>query len=232
MAQTPDINEVFLREVDENLRRDRIRDFARNNGRWLIAALVLFLAASGFGIWWQQHTRERSEQEVERLNDAYRAVGDPKTLADGNKQLDELSQSGSKAIRASALFSRAVTALQQNDTKLATAKFRDIAQDTSLPAPYRDLALIRQTALEFDQISPQDVINRLQSLAKPGGPWFATAGEMTGLALIKQGKTAQAGQMFGAIAKDKDVPGSARDRALQMASSLGFDASSALPKAQ
>ena len=54
-----------------------------------------------------------------------------------------------------------MTALQANDTKLATAKFRDIAADTSLPAPYRDLALIRQTALEFDQIKPQEVITRL-----------------------------------------------------------------------
>ena len=63
-----------------------------------------------------------------------------------------MSKSGSKAIRASALFTRAVTAIDQNDTKLATAKFREIAEDSSLPKPYRDLALIRQTALEFDQI--------------------------------------------------------------------------------
>jgi hypothetical protein len=232
LAQTPDINETFLREVDENLRRDRLRDFARNNGRWLIAALVLFLAASGFGIWWQQHSRQRSEQEVEKLADTYRTIGNPNTITAGNQQLDQLSHSGSKAIRASALFSRAVTALQQNDTKLATAKFRDIAGDDSLPAPYRDLALIRQTALEFDQLSPQDVINRLQPLAKSGTPWFGTAGEMTGLALIKQGKKAEAGQMFAAIAKDKDVPDSVRQRAIQMASSLGVDASSALPQAQ
>lgn len=232
MAQTPDINETFLREVDENLRRDRIRDFARNNGRWLIAALVLFLVASGFGIWWQQHVRDRSEQEVEKLVDTYRTVGNPKTLAQGNQQLDELSQSGSKAVRASALFARAVTALQANDTKLATAKFRDIAADTSLPAPYRDLALIRQTALEFDQIKPQEVITRLQPLAKADSPWFASAGEMTGLALIKQGKKAEAGQIFAAIAKSKDVPDSSRQRAIQMASSLGVDASSALPQAQ
>lgn len=232
MAQTPDINETFLREVDENLRRDRFRDFVRNNGRWLVAALVLFLAASGFAIWWQQHSRERSEQEVEKLVDTYRTIGNPATVAQGSKQLDELSQSGSKAIRASALFARAVTALQQNDTKLATAKFRDIAADDSLPAPYRDLALIRQTALEFDQLPASEVVSRLEPLAKPDGPWFPTAGEMTGLALIKQGKKAQAGQIFAAIAKDKDAPDSIRERAIQMASSLGVDASSALPQAQ
>ena len=232
MAQPPDINETFLREVDENLRRDQVRDFARKNGKWLIVAVVLFLAGSGGAIWWQQHSRERSEQQVEKLVDVYRAAGKGKIGAATAAQIDELSESGSKAVRASALFTRAVAALDENNTKLATSKFREIAEDDGLPKPYRDLALIRQTALEFDQIPPQDVVNRLQSLAKPGEPWFGTAGEMTGLALIKQGRKAEAGQMFAAIAKDKNAPDSTRQRAIQMASSLGVDASSALPPAQ
>lgn len=230
MAQTPDINETFLREVDENLRRDRLRDFAKKNGPWLIAAVVLFLVASGGAIWWQQHSLQRSEQQVEQLTDTYRAIAAGKSPASTAGDLDKLSKSGSKAVRASALFTRADSAIEQNDLKLATAKFREIAQDDGLPKAYRDLALIRQTALEFDQIPPQDVVTRLQPLAKDGEPWFATAAEMTAMALIKQGKKTEAGQLFAAIAKDKDAPDSARQRAIQLASSLGVDASSALPQ--
>ena len=40
---------------------------------------------------------------------------------------------------------------------------------------------------------------------------------MTALALIKQGKKKEAGQLFAAIAKDKDVPELIRDRAIQIA---------------
>ena len=36
----------------------------------------------------------------------------------------------------------------------------------------------------------------MQPLAKPGNPWFGSAGEMTAMALIKQGKNAEAGQLF------------------------------------
>jgi hypothetical protein len=53
---------------------------------------------------------------------------------------------------------------------------------------------------------------------------------MTGMALIKQGKKAEAGQLFAAIAKDKQVPDSLRARSVQIASSLGVDASSAMPQ--
>ena len=67
MAQPPDISETFLREVDENLRRDQMRDFGKQYGAWLIAAVVLFLAACGGWIWWQHHQVKRSEQQVEQL---------------------------------------------------------------------------------------------------------------------------------------------------------------------
>ena len=208
MAQPPDINETFLREVDENLRRDQLRDFCEE--LWRLAdrrASSCSLLASGGFIWWQQH-------QVQQLGEAGRAARRSLSRTSARarprkrrKQLDELSKSGSKAVRASALFTRAALALQQNDLKLATAKYREIAGDSGLPQPYRDAALIRQTALEFDQLQPQEVISRLQPLAKPGKPWFGSAGEMTALALIKQGKKAR-----GRAAVRRDRQGQDRSR--------------------
>jgi hypothetical protein len=226
LAQPPDISETFLREVDENLRRDQLRDFAKRYGAWLIAAVVLFLGASGGWIYWQQHEVDRSEKQVETLAQVYKNIGSGNTTG-AAKQLDELSKSGRKAVGASAAFARAALAIEQNDSKLAAAKYRELANDGKLPKPYRDIALIRQTVLEFDQIQPQEVITRLQPLAKPGNPWFGIAGEMTALALIKQGKKAEAGRLFAAISKDKSVPEPIRDRSVQIAGSLGVDTSAA-----
>ena len=47
MALTPDTGETFLREVDENLRRDQLRDMGKRYGPLIIGAVVLFLAAVG-----------------------------------------------------------------------------------------------------------------------------------------------------------------------------------------
>lgn len=227
MAQPPDINETFLREVDENLRRDQLREAAKKNAKWIVLALVLFLAASGTLIWWQQHKVELSERHIEQLADIYTKVGQG-NVATAPQQLEKLSKSGSETVRASAEFTAAAVAIQQGDTKSAIAKYRGIAGEGSLPKPYRDAALIRQTALEFDQIKPEEVIARLAPLAKPGNAWFGTAAEMTALAMIKQGKKDEAGRLFVAIAKDKTVPDDIRQRAVQIAGSLGVDASSAL----
>jgi len=232
LAQPPDISETFVKEVDENLRRDRINDFFKDYAGWLVVGLILFLAAAGGLIWYQQHRVELAEQHVEQLATIYKDIGSGNT-AKVPQQLDDLSQSSSKAVRATALLTRAAFALQQNDPKLATAIYKKIAEDGSLPEGYRNAALIRQTALEFDQLDPQQVIARMKPLAQAGNPWFGTASEMTALALIKQGKKKEAGQLFATIAKDKNVPQSLRDRSIQIAGSLGADASAALgPQAQ
>ena len=231
MAQPPDITETFVREVDENLRHDRIQDFFREKGSWIAAAVVLFLAVSGGIIWYQQHRVKVAEKHVEQLAEIYKNIGIGKT-AEVPKQLDDLSNSSSKAVRATAMFTRAAFALQQNDQKLALATYKKLADDSSLPQSYRDAALIRQTALEFDKLQPQQVIARLEPMAKPDSPWFGSAGEMTALAMIKQGKTKEAGQLFASIAKDKDAPDSIRNRSVQIAGSLGVDVSTLGPQAQ
>jgi hypothetical protein len=231
LAQPPDIAETFVREVDENLRRDRLRDFFRDYGAWLAVALVLFLVACGGFIWWQQHRHQRAEAEVEQLAAIYKDIGTGNT-AKVPSELDSLSRSGSAGVRGTAMFTSAALSIQQNDHKAAIAKYKQIVADSGLPQPYRDAALIRQTALEFDDIDPGQVISRMAPLAKVGTPWFGSAGEMTALALIKQGKNQQAGQLFASLAKDSNVPESIRNRALQIAGSLGVDASAALPKAQ
>ena len=224
MAQPPDtINETFLREVDENLRRDQLRDFAQKHGSWIIAGLILFLAACGGWIYWQHYQVQRSEKQVEELAQIYTDIGAGR-VGNAPQKLDALAKSGKKGVRASALFTRAALAIQQNDLKLATATYKEIAGDGSLPKPYRDAALIRQTALEFDSMKPDAVVARLEPLAKPGNPWFTSAGEMTAMALIKQGKKQEAGRLFAAIAKDTNAPEAARARSVQIAGSLGVDA--------
>jgi hypothetical protein len=226
LAQPPDISDTFVREVEENLRRDRLRDFSTKYAGWMIVGVILFLAAAGGWIYWQDYRTRQSEKAVEELAQVFADSGKAGAV-NVPQRLDALSNNSSKAVRASGLFARAAYALQQNDTQTAISRYRQIAADKSLPQPYRDLALIRQTTLEFDALKPDQVIARLQPLAKPGTPWFGSAGELTAMALIKQGKKADAGRLLTQISKDPGVPDAMRARASQLASTLGVDINSA-----
>ncbi len=220
MALTPANNEAFFREVDEELRRDRATRLWKQWGVWIVAAVIAGLAAFGGWIYWQHHQAEAAGAQGEQLQVAYDALaaGNPKAA---EAPLATLKQSGGDGYRALAAFTQADILLQKNDAKGAAAKFASVAGDTSLAQPFRDLALIRQTSAEFDTVKPQVVVDRLRPLAVPGGAWLGSAGELLGAAYLKMGKRAEAGQVFGRISRDKDVPESIRQRAVQLAGTLG-----------
>ena len=228
MAVPTDSGETFLREVDENLRRDQLQDMAKKYGAWIGAAVVLLLVAVGGWIYWQDRQENAAAQDSEVLAQIYADIGAGR-VANVPQRLDALAVESDGALKASAMLARAAVAVEQNDRAAATAKFNQVAADEDLPQPYRDLGLIRATAMEFDTIRPEQVIARLKPLTKPGNPWFGSAGELTAMALIKQGKKLEAGRLFAAIAADQQVPESIRARSVQIAGTLGVDASASMP---
>lgn len=228
MALTPNTGDTFLREVDENLRRDQMADFAKKYGKWLIAALVLFLAAVAGWIYWQNEQKKETAQDSEALARVYDEIGTGKLDA-APRQLQQLGSDGNQVVRATALLTEAAIALQRNDRTTAISRYRTLSQEEGLPEAHRDLATVRLTALEFDTLKPEQIIARLEPLAKAGNPWFGSAGEMTAMALLRQGKRTEAGRLFAAIAADTQVPDPIRSRAVQIAGTLGVDASASLP---
>ena len=228
MALPTDSSDTFIREVEENYRRDQVRDFFKRYGTWLAVALVLFLAAVGGYLYWQERQRGEAAEDSEELAAIYRDIGAGRLQA-VPQRLDALAGEGGDVARASALFTAAAVALERNDRNTALTKYRQVQNDGDLPQAYRDLALIRATTIEFDQLKPEEVVARVQPLAKSGEPWFGSAGELTAIALIKQGKRAEAARIFAAIAADRGVPETLRARAVQIAGMLGLDASANMP---
>ena len=214
--------EVLLREVDEAMRKDQLGSAAKRYG-WLIATgLVLALAAFGGYLFWQ----DRREGQLEEASDTLITTLDKLEAGQIDQAEDDLAAlaEGSSATAVSAKLARAGVALRDNRREEAVALFDEIAADGDAPQPYRDLATIRSVATRFEQMQPQQVIDRLKPLATPGNPWFGSAGELVAMAYLKQGKQNLAGPLFAAIAKDETVPQTLRARTRQMAGLLGYDA--------
>ena len=212
-------DETFVREVDEELQRDTLMSLWKRWGKTAIAAIVgLLLAWGGWLYWTHQRDVTRGEesekliQVIENLNANNQSEVAP-TLA-------QLAQSDSKGTRAAAMMTQAALALSKSDTKFAIETYGKVSADTSLSQTWRDLATIRQTALEFDSMKPEAIVARLKPMAVPGNAWFGSAGEMTALAYARMEKPALAAKMFEDMAKDDKVPESIKARAKAMASSL------------
>jgi hypothetical protein len=228
LALPTDPAESFVREVDENLRRDQLRDMAKTHGKWIVLGVILFLAAVGGFLYWQNRQQQKAVQDSETLSSAIDKLtgGNPKAA---DKELAPLAGASNDVTRASAQLTRAAIALRGNDRKTAIGIYKELAADDGLPQPYRDLALLRGTMTEFDQLKPDEVITRLSPLAEAGKPFFGTAGELVALSMLSKGDRAGAGKLFAKIAADAQVPQTIRSRAVQFAGSLGVDATASLP---
>ena len=223
MALTPRAEDpVFLREVDEELRRDQMESLALRHGRTIAIAIVLFLVVLGGILLWNAQRTAAKEKHAEELTLALTELGTG-DKAKAAPALATLANDGSTGYRALALLTQADMAVEANDDRKAIAGYKSVADNDDFAQPVRDLARVRQAAIAFDTVPPAEIIAMLTPLAVPGTPWFGSAGEMVAVAYRNQGKTAEATKLFAQLARDKDIPDTIRTRASQMAGALGVD---------
>ena len=224
MALSPNDGETFLKEVDEELRKEQVSNFVTRYGWWLVGAAFLFLAAVGGWLWWQSRQQAEAGAQGEALIAALTSMEAGNRRAAAPK-LAELAQSDVEGYRAAALFARANSETAAGNAPAAIATLRSIAGNETFDPIYREAALVRQTALEFDTLQPQAVVQRLRPLVRTGSAWLGSAGEMVGIAYLKMRRPDLAGPVFAQVARDQAVPDTIRNRTGQMASSLGIDVS-------
>lgn len=214
--------DVFLREVDEALRKDQALGLAKRYGAAIgVVAVAGLLGLAGY-LYWDSSTKQAAAERGERFMIAIDRL-DAGAADAASAELAPLASEGTGGSKAAAAMMRAGIAQKQGKAADAAKAFAAIAADSSAPKPFRDLATLREVAARFDVMAPQQVVDRLKPLAIPGNPWFGSAGEMLAMAYMKQGKPELAGPMFAAIAKDKGAPETLRSRARQLAGQLGVD---------
>ncbi|MBO9668946.1 MAG: tetratricopeptide repeat protein [Sphingobium sp.] len=218
MALTPESSDALLREVDDAVRRDEVLSFWSRYGRLVAGGVGVALAAYGAWLLWtaQQHraAERNSEEFAVMLKSATSGALDKDNYG-------KLSKDGTSGYKSEAQLVKAALASGKADVKGAIATYDALRADGNTPQPVKDLALIRRTALNFDSMKPQQVIDALKDLAVPGNPWFGSAGEMTALSYLKLNKKREAGEMFASMNRDATVTESIRLRAGQMAGMLG-----------
>ena len=211
-----------MREVDEAVRHDEVGDFARKYGWPLGIAFVVAMAAFGGFLFWQGsqegNLEEQSEQLVQAIDELEAGNTD---IADDELALLAQGKGGSAAM---ARLLRGGIALERGDTETAAAMFDTVANDADMPRELRDIATIRSVTARYDEMDPQEVLDRVGPLAVPDNPYYGSAGELVAHAYLAQNKNDEAGALLVDIAGSDDVPDSIRSRARQLAGLLGFDA--------
>ena len=215
-------DDAFIREVDEEYRRDEVSKLASRYGRWVVLAIGIGLAALGAFLYWQAEQKRRVEATSEQFSQALDKVESGSTT-EALPVLATVAKTGNDSYRALSVLTQAGIAVRGGETDKAAGLFRAVADDAKVAGPLRDAAKLKLLRLEYDKMAPAEMLKQLQPYLEGDNPWFPVAGEMAALAHMKAGNPEKAGPIFLKIAGDMRAPQSVRGRAEQMAAVLGED---------
>ncbi len=205
-------DDSFIREVDEELRSERMHEFWSRYGKIVIgvAVAIVVVTASYRGY------KFYKQSVAESAGDAFMAAV---SLSNENKHdeaikaLEELAGSGPEAYAALARMRLASELTGKGDIEGAIAAYDKISANTKIDQTYRNIASLRAGLLLVDSGTREDVAKRVAELAKPGIPFRHSAREALGLAAWKVRDLEEAAKYFNQISEDQDAPNSMRGRA-------------------
>lgn len=212
--------DLLIKEVDEELQRERFEKLWKRYGGWVIgAAIAVVLVVAGYQGWqyWQGQVRAaeatRYAQALEALEggDEDRAIG----------LFAELGGEGRTGYALLAQLRRADLLAARGEVEPARAAYESIAGDATNPRRYRELALLRSVLLGLETEDPRLLLSRLEPLTDDGSVWRHVGRELAALLAQRQGDTDRAVALYRQVAEDETAPQGARRRAAEMLAALG-----------
>jgi hypothetical protein len=207
----------FIREVDEEYRRDRILAIWKRYSGVIVGVIVLVVAGVGGWRYWQHVERQRAEAAAVRYEEAVRLAREGKG-DEAEQRLAALVKEAPPGYQTLSRFRLAAEQGRQNADEGAKA-YDALAADGGVEPVMQDLARLRAAMLRIDTADPAAVQPSLERLATPTNVWRHTARELLGLSALKRGDYDAAGRWFDQIAADRDTPQGLRGR-LELYTSL------------
>jgi hypothetical protein len=213
-----------MREVDEAVREDRLRGFFARFGMPLLGVTIAGLVGFAGWLWWQGAQTAEANGRGAQFSAALDTFDQQRPKA-ASTAADVLAKGDNVGYRAAALMLQGSAAEVEGNVQVAVARFGTVANDSRVPQELRDMALVRQTLVEFDTLEPETVVARLRRIvADTGNGAFPSAAELTALAEYRRSNFRRAGELFRQISRADNVAESLKRRAVQMAGMLGVDA--------
>ncbi len=203
-------NDEFIREVDEEYRRDQLAKVWQRYSGLIIAVVVLVVGGVGGWRYWEHMQETRAQAAAMRFEDAVKLSNENKAQ-EADAALEALAKEGDTGYSLLARFRLAAERGQQN-AEAGAAAYDALANDAGVAPLWKDLARLRAAWLRLDTAEPAQIRQVLEPMAAPANAWRHSARELLGLSGLKAGDMDYAGRWFDQIAADRETPPALRQR--------------------
>jgi hypothetical protein len=204
------VSELFD-EVDEEVRRERLKKLWDKYSVLIIALAILVVAGVGGWRGYQYLEAKKAAEAGDAFNKAVELAEQGKH-SEAETAFSDLAAKAPAGYRTLARF-RAAAEAAPRDPQAAAKMFDDIAADHSVATNFRDLAALRAAGLLVDSTTYQNMVQRLEPLTAAGSTYRHAARELLALSAWRGNDAAAARQWLDQIALDGETPPSVRSRA-------------------
>lgn len=203
------MSDIF-NEVDEELRRERLKKLWERYGILIIALAVLFVAAVGGWRAYQWWEAKRAAEAGAAFDVASRLIEQGQTK-EAEAAFAKIAVDGTANYRVLAKMREAAT-LARQDAKAAVAIYESLASDRSLDQMQQDLATLRASYLLVDTASYDDIKSRLEPLTAQNRPFRHSARTLLALAAWRANNAAELKRWADMVTADPETPSNARSQ--------------------
>ncbi len=207
----------FIREVTEEVRRERVSGFLRRYG-WIGVVLVLGVVG---GAAWNEWSKAQRDAAAQGFGDAVLAAYEAPDATARLRALQAIETTGTRVAVQRLLVAAEAQAAGNRDQALAALSA--VADDTALPARYRQLATLKRITLAGADMPLAEREQTLNALASPGQPLRPLAMEQLAVLRIEAGDIDAAVAILRELVDGAEVGPGLRRRASQVIVALGVD---------
>lgn len=200
----------FFREVDEDVRRDRVVALWTKYQYWILALAVVIIGAT---VAWRSHVYFRNS-EAQAVGAQYQAALKLSQEGKSTEAEAAFASIAASAPRGYASLSRlrAADELAKRDPDAAIKAYDALAADQAYDIHFRNIAQLRAAYLRVDRGDPTEVARQLSPLAADDFPYHDSIRELLGLNELKRNDFEAAGRWFDPIITDLTTPPNLRQR--------------------
>ncbi|MDX2257832.1 MAG: tetratricopeptide repeat protein [Hyphomicrobiaceae bacterium] len=207
-----DPNDTLMREIKEEIERERLAALWKRYNGLIIGAVIALLTGVVGGQIWVNHARTTAEGAGERYDVALTDAA-AKKLEPSLATFSALAAEGPEGYAVLAGLQVAATHLEAGRSAEAIAAFEAVAKREKGDKLLTDYAALQAATLRVGAADFTEIENRLKPLLGDDNAWRYGAREVLGLAALGAGRTSEARTSFETLLTDMATPAGLRERA-------------------
>ncbi|MGF1621576.1 MAG: tetratricopeptide repeat protein [Rhodomicrobiaceae bacterium] len=204
----------IFREVEEDMRRERLAAMWDKYGVFVIGAAAFFvIVVGGYNVneWWQE---KRSAEDGQAYYEASRLL-DGNNTAEALDAFGKLANDGRSGYETLAHLKMAAIHAREGRKGEAVALYDQVSKGGA-DRVLRDFASLQAAALRLDEAEPAEMQQRLSGLNNDNNSWRYSARELLALSAFRSGNVGESEKLFTQILGDPSAPAEIRRRAEAM----------------